>query len=131
MTDTHSPPWPDSESLDSMDWRSRVEYAEANARAYKARMDALVERAKHEPNCPVARMRGCITTDLSAAWREAERRGHRIIDLQLYAYTTPHYTVVMDDLRTRAWREPARAQTGPLALCVAMLEAMEPPPPAP
>jgi hypothetical protein len=65
----------------------------------------------------------CLTTSLSAAWEEAERRGHRVINVELCAYAAPHYSVILDDLKTRQRRMMIGSQTGALALCAAILAA--------
>ena len=72
----------------------------------------------------VERMRApCLTTSLSAAWEEAEMRGHRVINVELCAYAAPHYTVILDDLKTRQRRMMIGSQTGALAICAAILAA--------
>lgn len=65
----------------------------------------------------------CLTTSLSAAWEEAERLGHRVINVELCAYAAPHYSVILDDLKTRQRRMMIGSQTGALAICAAILAA--------
>ncbi len=67
----------------------------------------------------------CLTTSLSAAWEEAERRGHRIISLALITYAAPHYTAIVDNLKTRKRMDAIGSQTHALSLCAALLAAEE------